>query len=496
MSTMSTERMPVGIRGLDPLIDGGLPRGASTLVVGTTGTGKTVFGLQYLAEGVRRYGENGVLVTFEEDPQDLLHNASSFEWGIGELVAEGKVTIVNLSPEDEVHAVEGDVEFGGLIARIELAVRETGAKRVVLDSIGALFPQFLDGFVVRRELRRVIRALRALGVTAIMTAERSREDGPVSRFEVEDFVVDSVLLLRHVLEHRTRRRTVEVLKLRGGTHRKGEFPFTIDARVGMEVIPLTALTLDQPASDRRAPTGNSGLDEMCGGGYMQDSVVLLSGATGIGKSLLTYEFVTAAAAAGERALMYSFEESRNQLLRNAANWGVDIAGAEQSGLLRIVVRRPERLALEELLLDIRADIEEFAPSRVAVDSLTALERSAGPDAFRDFVVALINYVKEREIVAVFTNTSPLALSEDSVTASHISTMTDVILLLRYVEAQGRARRGLMVLKMRGSRHDTDVRELVLSSEGSRLADSLGNVRGFLPGAPAVDGAAVFPPPQA
>src|SRR3954469_21213634 len=350
----STVRLATGIPGFDSITKGGVPKGRATLVVGTSGTGKTIFGLQFLAAGARMHGETGVLVTFEEVPEDLVKNAESFGWELTDLVTSDKLRIVDASPEP---TEARSFDFDALLERVQQAVARVGANRVVLDSVGALFPQLNDPLTVRQGLRQLIEGLRPLRVTTIVTTERNEDYGPVARFGVEDFVVDGIVVLRHPLERHVRSRTVEILKLRGASHLSGEFPFTIAARRGIEVIPRPRFELKQQASLQRISTGNADLDEICGGGYYRDAVVLVSGATGTGKTLLGCEFVRAAVASGERARLLSFEESRSQFVRNARSWGIDLEEASRSGRLRMEFRRPERMLLEDLVLDLRRTID-------------------------------------------------------------------------------------------------------------------------------------------
>jgi circadian clock protein KaiC len=472
-------RLATGIPGFDTIAGGGIVAGRAALLVGTSGSGKTIFGLQFLVEGVRQFSEAGVLVTFEELPEDIVRNADGFGWDVSGKVAAGALTIIDASPDTTTG--EEEFDFDALVSRLRIAVENAGAKRVVLDSIGALFPQFRDPFAVRRGLRHIIETLRPLGVTTLISAERSEEYGSVARFEVEDFVVDGIIILRHPLERRTRSRTVEVLKLRGRSHLTGEYPFSVRQR-GLEVIPRPVVEVKQESSTERISTGNDELDRVCGGGYFRDSVVLVSGSTGTGKTLLSCEFVNAASERGERALFFSFEESRTQLLRNAASWGIDLAKCEGEGSLRLEFRRAERMLLEDLLLELRAIVEEYQPERIAIDGLSTLERSSLPAAFREFWVSLIGFMKERDITVLFTSTKALGMDAESTTEAHISTMTDVILLMRYVERGGEAHRGLLVLKMRGTEHETRVREYRITSTGLSIEGPMESVAGFIPGA--------------
>jgi circadian clock protein KaiC len=472
-------RLPTGIPGFDAITEGGLVKGRSALLVGTSGSGKTIFGLQYLVEGVRQFDDTGVLVSFEEVPEDITRNADGFGWGVSRMVASGALTIIDASPDT---AGEDEFDFNALVEQMRTAVENVGATRVVLDSVGALFPQFRDPFAVRRGLRHIIETLRPLGVTTLISAERSEEYGSVARFEVEDFVVDGIVILRHPLESRTRSRTIEVLKLRGRSHLTGEYPFSIRSHNGIEVIPRPVIEIKQEASTDRISTGNAELDRLCGGGFFKDSVVLVSGSTGTGKTLIGCEFVKASSDRGERALFFSFEESRAQLLRNAASWGIDIETAERDGSLRLEFRRAERMLLEDLLLELRELVEEFKPARIAIDGLTTLERSTLPAAFREFWVALISFMKEHDITVVFSSTRALGAGEESTTEAHISTMTDAIIVLRYVEAAGAAHRGLLVLKMRGTEHEKRVHEYRITGSGLSIEGPMADVVGFVPGA--------------
>jgi circadian clock protein KaiC len=484
-------RLATGIPGFDTIAGGGIVAGRSALLVGTSGAGKTIFGLQFLVEGVRQFGEAGVLVTFEEVPEDIARNADGFGWDVSGMVAAGSLTVIDASPETA--GSDEDFDFDALVSQLGTAVENVGARRVVLDSIGALFPQFRDPFAVRRGLRHIVETLRPLGVTTLISAERSDEYGGVARFDVEDFVVDGIIVLRHPLERRTRARTIEVLKLRGRSHLTGEYPFSIGRQVGIEVIPRPVVEIKQEASAERISTGNDELDRVCGGGFFRDSVVLVSGSTGTGKTLLGCEFVKAASDRGERALFISFEESRSQLLRNAASWDIDLGRCEREGSLRLEFRRPERMLLEDLLLEVRGIVEEYQPMRIAIDGLTTLERSSNPEAFREFWVSLIGFMKERDITVVFSSTRALGVDGESTTEAHISTMTDAILVMRYVEAGGATHRGLLVLKMRGTEHETRVREYRITSTGLSIEGPMENVAGFIPGAATMSSVAARTP---
>lgn len=480
----AVRKTATGIAGFDYIANGGLPDGRTALVAGSAGSGKTIFACQFLAEGVRQGLSPGVFVTFEEKPQDIRRNMMSFGWNIRRWEEEAKWAFVDASPEPSFEiSIIGDYDFGALLARIEHAIRSIGAKRVVLDSIGAIFGQFRDGDRVRHELFRISSALREIGVTAIMTAERIAEYGEIARHGIEEFVADSVVILRNVLEDEKRRRTIEILKVRGTSHRKGEYPFTVIPADGIIVIPLSAIELRQRSGDIRVTSGNADLDRMCGGGLFRDSIILVSGATGTGKTLMVTHFVAGGAASDERCLLFAYEESREQLGRNATGWGIDFDNLEAEGKLKVICDYPESASLEDHLVRIKEYIEEFKPNRIAVDSLSALERISTVRGFREFVLAVTSFCKHKEITGLFTSTTPTLTGGSSVTEAHISSITDSIVLLRYVELYGEMRRGITVLKMRGSSHEKNIREIVIDSAGAHIGAPFRNVAGILAGNP-------------
>jgi circadian clock protein KaiC len=479
----AVEKLRTGISSLDIIAKGGLPKNRTTLISGTAGSGKTVFAIHFLAAGIE-LGERGVFVTFEESVEDVRQNMRSFGWDLAAWEDEGKLAFVDASPDPQIDTVEsGGFDLGALIARIENAVKKVKATRVSVDSLGAVFSQFSDQAMVRGELFRIASALKRMGVTAVLTAERTEDHGPVARFGVEEFIADNVMILRNALEDETRRRTIEILKFRGCDHQKGEYPFTIVPRGGVIVIPLSAMQLSMKSSNVRISSGNTDLDEMCGGGLFRDSVTLVSGATGTGKTLTVSQFLQGGAANGEKCLLLAFEESRDQMVRNATGWGFDFEKMERGGLLRVVCDYPDVSGLEDWLVTIQGIINDFGPQRVALDSLSALENVGTIKAFREFVIGLTSFIKHKEITGMFTSTTGSLMGGDSITESHISTLTDSIILLRYVEMFGEMKRGLTVLKMRGSAHDKAIREFTIGKGGMQMGRAFRNVTGILSGAP-------------
>ena len=478
------EKLETGIPGFDLITLGGLPKGRTTLVTGTAGSAKTVMAAQFLAEEIKSDGGSGVFVTFEESPEDIRNNMVGLGWDIRAWEAAGRWAFVDasLNPDRE-EVVSGPFDFSALVARLEHAIQRVGARRVAMDSLGAVFTQYEDRSIVRRELFRLASTLKRLKITAVLTAERTEEYGSIARYGVEEFVADNVIILRNILESEKRRRTIEILKFRGTVHQKGEYPFTIIPRQGVVVIPLSAMEHRQKSSDLRITSGREELDRMCGGGFFRDSVILVSGATGTGKTLMATEFLNAGALNGERCLFLGFEESREQLFRNAQGWGIDFEAMEGRGLLKVVCDYPEIMGLEDHLLRIKTHLDDFQPNRVVVDSLSALERVSTMKGFREFIVGLTSFIKHQEIAGFFTSTTPSLMGGTSITEAHISTITDSIILLRYVELFGEMRRGLTVLKMRGSAHDKRIREFKIDGKGLHIGKPFRDVSGILSGHP-------------
>lgn len=476
------QKIRTAIEGLDEITHGGIPIGRTTLVSGTSGTGKTLLAVQFLYHGIKYFDYPGIFVTFEESPHDIIKNACSFGWDLQTLVDQGKIFILDASPDPEGQEVVGNFDFSALIERIQYAISKYKAKLVSIDSVTAVFQQYDAASVVRREIFRLVARLKQLNITSIMTTERVDEYGAIARFGVEEFVSDNVIIVRNVLEGERRRRTIEILKLRGTTHMKGEYPFTITDD-GINIFPLGAMRLTQRSSNVRISSGVKTLDQLCGGGFFKDSIILTTGATGTGKTLLVSKFIEEGCRQGEKAILFAYEESRAQLSRNASSWGISFEEMEQKGLLKLLCCYPESAGLEDHLQTIKSEIAKFKPSRIAIDSLSALARGVTHNAFRQFVIGVTGYAKQEEITGFFTNTTDQFMGSNSITESHISTITDTIILLQYVEIRGEMSRAINVFKMRGSWHDKGIREYMINSDGPNIRNSFRNYEGIISGSP-------------
>src|SRR3984885_8259586 len=256
------QKAPTGIAGLDEITGGGLPQGRTTIVCGGPGCGKTMLGIEFLVRGALEFNEPGVLMAFEETPQDIASNVASLGFDIEDLAAEKKLFLDYISVEPSEMAETGDYDLEGLFIRLQNAVEAIGAKRVMFDTVEALFTGFANPGILRAEFRRLFRWLKDRGLTTILTAERG--EGTQTRQGLEEYVSEYVIRLDHRIQDQISVRRMRVVKYRGPRHGADEYPFLIDER-GMSVLPLTALQLQHKVSDERVSSGVADLDEMLEG---------------------------------------------------------------------------------------------------------------------------------------------------------------------------------------------------------------------------------------
>ena len=485
----SVRKLATGIRGFDHVAMGGLPARRATVVAGQAGSAKTVFAAQFLAEGVRR-GQPGVFVTLEEPADDLRDNLLTLGCDLTAWEERGDWRFVDASPLARSDAPQGHAPYSmeTLAAQIGHAVDATGAERLALDSLNAVLAMQEDVVAARQLLRSLIASLRKMGLTVVLTVETPGDPGgTLSRYGVEEFVADNVVLLRNVREGSYRRRTLEVLKMRGAMHHKGDVGFTVVPGQGLVVLPVTAPHQEPQIGSVRVSSGNAGLDRLTHGGLMRGSSTLLSGPTGTGKTLLTTQFAADGAASGEPALIVAYEETPEQVRANGRALGHDIEAYEEQGLLHIVSLYPEVASLDDHFVEIRDLVERLQPTRLAIDSLSALERLGSPYAYREFVISITSFIKTLGLASVMTAASAQLVGATSVTESHISGLIDTIVLLRHVEHESSLKRGILVLKMRGSSHEHQIRELVVRDGDLVVGEPFAGLGGVLTGQPAVGG---------
>jgi circadian clock protein KaiC len=465
-----------GIEGFDDLTFGGLPAGRPSLICGAAGCGKTLFATTFLVNGATRFGEPGVFMSFEERAEDLAANVASLGYDLDGLVASGRLAIDHVRVERSEIEETGEYDLEGLFIRLGFAVDSIGAKRVVLDTIETLFAGFTDPALLRAELRRLFGWIKDRGLTAIITGERG--EGQLTRQGLEEYVSDCVVLLDNRVEDQITTRRLRVVKYRGSAHGTNEYPFLID-HAGISVLPVTSADLDYTAPSGVLSSGVAGLDAMLGpGGFYRGSGILISGEAGTGKTLLASSIVDAACRRGERCMVFAFEESGDQIARNARSVGVDLNRHVASGLLRFEAARPSLFGLETHLARMHRDLDRFKPELVVIDPISALRGAAS--TLQATLLLMIDLVKARGITAVFTTLrSDGSLVQDDDLG--VSSLMDTWIKLQNLEANGERTRTLYVIKARGMSHSNQIREFLMSSGGIRLIDAYIGPSGVLTG---------------
>ncbi len=481
--TPRLEKAPTGIRGLDEVTEGGLPRGRPTLVAGGPGCGKTLLATEFLVRGATEFDEPGVLMSFEETAKDLTENVASLGFDLPKLMAEKKLRIDHVRVERSEIEETGEYDLEGLFVRLGHAIDSIGAKRVVLDTVETLFSGFGNEGILRAELRRLFHWLKEREVTAIVTGERGRDT--LTRYGLEEYISDCVLVLDHRVNDQISTRRLRIVKYRGSTHGTNEYPFLIDEG-GFSVVPITSASLAHEVSEERVSSGIAGLDEMLGGaGFYRGSTILISGTAGTGKSITCAHFAHAACRRGERTLYFAFEEAPAQIERNMRSVGIDLAPHVRSDLLRFHAARPTVYGLEAHLVRILGDLNEYQPSVVVLDPITALLTSAGAEDVRAMTTRLIDSLKSRGITSIMTTltggTPGTSGGMLELTEVGISSLVDTWILLRDIELGGERNRGIYILKSRGMAHSNQIREFLITGAGVKLIDAYLGPEGVLTG---------------
>ena len=477
LSHRQLAKCPTGIQGLDEITGGGLPRGRPTLVCGGAGCGKTLLSLEFVVRGAVTYGEPGVFMSFEETSEELAKNVASLGFDLADLEKQKLLALDFVYFERHEIEETGEYDLEGLFIRLGHAIDSVGAKRVVLDTVEALFAGFSNEFILRAELRRLFRWLKDKGVTAIITGERG--EGTLTRHGIEEYVSDAVIVLDHRVVGQSATRRMRFVKYRGSLHGSDEYPFLID-ETGFSVLPVTSLGLDYAVSGERITSGIPRLDYMLGGqGYFRGSSVLLSGTAGSGKSSLAAYFADAACRRGERCLYLAFEESQDQILRNMRSIGLDLAPWVDNGLLKLHATRPTLYGLEMHLAMIHKLANDFQPRTVIMDPITNLSIVASNEEVKSVLTRLVDFFKNRKITSFFTNLTHSGELEK--TSTGVSSLMDVWLLVVNVESNGERNRVFHILKSRGMAHSNQMREFLITDSGIDLVDAYIGPGGVLTG---------------
>jgi circadian clock protein KaiC len=476
--TRTLPKTPTGIQGLDEVTGGGFPRGRPTLICGSAGAGKTLLAMEFLVRGATQFGEPGVFMAFEESAEELTQNVRSLGFDLDELVDEKKLALDYVHIDRGEIDETGDYDLEGLFIRLGAAIDSVGAKRVVLDTIENLFSGLQNEGILRAELRRLFRWLKARGVSAVITAERG--DGSLTRNGLEEYVSDCVVLLDHRVTDQISTRRLRVVKYRGTAHGTNEYPFLIDED-GFSVLPVTSLGLQHMVSEERVSSGIPRLDTMLGGeGFYRGSTVLISGTAGTGKTSLSSHFVDAACRRGERCLYFSFEESPSQLVRNMRSIGLNLEQWRKKDLLRFHSSRATLYGLEMHLSIIHKIVDEFRPQIVVLDPIGSLIQAGNLRDAHVMLIRLIDFLKQRGVTAFLTNLTGGGDALEN-TDVEVSSIVDSWLFVRDIELGGERNRAMYVLKSRGMAHSNQLREFLLTDHGVDLLDVYVGPGGVLTG---------------
>lgn len=471
--TKRAQRLPqlpktrTGISGFDDVTGGGLPKGRPTLVCGGPGCGKTLFAAEFLVRGAVEYGEPGVFMAFEETEEDLIKNVASLGFDLKKLIAQKRVAVDFVRVERAEIEETGSYNLDGLFIRLEHAVKTTGAKRVVLDTVESLFSGLSNTAVLRAELRRLFRWLKTRGLTAVITGERGVE-GTLTRQGLEEYVSDCVIVLDHRVRDQMSTRRLRIVKYRGSTHGTNEYPFIIDEE-GLSVLPITSLGLEHVANDARVATGIPQLDEMLGGrGYFKGSTIMVTGGAGTGKTSFAASFAESVCEAGQTCLFIDFEESPSQLVRNMRSIGVKLGGHHQKDRLHILASRPMVHGLELHLVKLRKLVERHKPAAVVIDPISSLMAVGSSLDVQIMLTRIIDYLKLAGITTVMTVLSDRSVDQASSDVG-VSSLVDTWIALDHQEVGGQRRRELRVVKSRGMAHSHQVQEYALTDAGVKLS---------------------------
>ena len=457
-----------GIKGFDEITEGGLPKNRITLVSGGPGAGKTLLGIDFLVNGVMKYKERGVFMSFEETEVELYQDVASLNLDLYDLVSKKEIAFEHVLLSRSDIQDKGEFNLEGLFVRLELAIDAIGAKRVVMDSIESLFVGITDLGILRLEIKRLFRWLKQKQVTSIITGEQG--ENTFTRHGLEEFISDCIILLDNRVRQQVSTRRIRVIKYRGSNHGTNEYPFVID-KDGLSVIPITSAGLDHPGSAEKVSTGVPTLDKMfAGGGYTKGSTVLISGTAGTGKTSLAVAFAVEQCEKGERCLYVSYEESPGQLIQNMRSVGFDLEKWTKKGLLKIVSTRPAFFGLEMHLLDLYKILASFKPSAVVIDPLTSLIGQAEESEIQSMLTRMIDALKSKVITGVFTSLVSSSSANETSGEIGVSSLIDTWIVVRELEENkgSRRTRGLYIAKSRGTGHSNDVHKMVFSNAGVDL----------------------------
>ncbi len=470
------EKMPTGIRGFDAVLEGGVPKGRALLITGSTGTGKTVFTNEFLYRGITEYNENGVYVTFEEHPADIIKNVRNFDWDFDALIRQKKLVFVDASPDKTATKEVGEYDLISLVERIKYAIKKVNAKRIAIDSLSMLFLKFSNKDSIREVIYLICDELKNIGVTSVITAEKAGDnENTLSRYGVEEYVADGVVELALEPGQQQFLRKMFIKKIRGVGYRSGVAEFDITSR-GLEIFPKIEVDRRVSKTDfkNREKLGIKGVDEAMGGGIPQGHMVLISGNTGTGKTLVGMHFIVQGIKDGKSAVFVALDEPVEQVKKTAREFGFDFEKYEKEGKMYFVCPSLIDISKDKLLYEIVNAVNKIGAKRVVIDSISSLLSSTmDEESVRQFLIQASGFFKNKGIACVMNYLSGTnfgaakgqLLAELETNLMRLSPIVDGIIILIYVERGQRVKRILNILKMRGSWHSNDIFQYEVNKNG-------------------------------
>jgi circadian clock protein KaiC len=443
-----SDLIKTGIKGLDDILFGGIPRGNIILVAGTAGTGKTTLGVEFVYRGARQFNEPGMIVLFEVAPEKLIRDAALFGWDLRALERDRRLKLVFTTRP--LFLQELQRADSALLAE----AAEIGARRIFVDGLGRT-PE-ANGGDPREAFHLLAEGLHRENLTAMLAVESMVADSAARA--PEEFVADTIVKLSLEPVQRAVLRSLEIVKSRGHECALGRHSFRIVNGHGLEVYrrvqaPRSLQREGGAAFDptSRVATGIPGLDELVNGGYFVASTTLVVGISGAGKSVMALQFIAEGARRGERSLMITLDEPPAQVLRNAKSIGIDLQSAIDKGLVHLWYEPPQEIEIDRHFAQIEAIVEDFKPRRAVIDSLSTYGSSLGATerTFRDFFHAIVALMKEHQVTAVYNHENPEMLGMSSMMGEFkVSSLVDNIILMNWVELGDTFRHALTVAKMR------------------------------------------------
>jgi len=468
------QKTPTGIKGFDEITFGGLPTNRPTVVIGSSGTGKTFMAIEYILNGAVLYNEPGLFLTFEEKIEDIIVNASSLGHDFQKLIAEKKICIEHLNiSSSEIHEV-GKYNIDGLFVILSAAIDKIDAKRIVLDSFDTLFSNF-DTRILRSEFKKLFHWLKEKKLTAIITAEMG--DVFLTRLGIEENVADCVIELNNRVVNQMSTRRIRIVKYRGSAHGINEYPFILDEN-GMTIFPLISKSMDQPVKEDRILSGIPALDEMLENkGFYCGSSILISGTAGTGKTSITAAFAAHVCKSNISCLFCVFEEMPNQLIRNMQSIGINLSAFQKSSLLHFYYARPSLQNLELHFMAIKEMVKKINPAVIILDPITNLMTEGPNSDVRSMLARFVDYMKTKEITVMFSAAITIGSISQNTSDEGISSMVDTWIMLQDIEFEGERQKSLYVMKSRGMKHSKKEKEFIISSEGLSLTPFQRNEKG-------------------